>query len=205
MLKLDRNSRKGMTKIIRELRNTEGNRIYAIRKEREARSLKAEKNQLEWDRKHGKRQWGRGTNDNKVWHTCRVTRMKSVTLYANLKNNKNKTICLNFKELQSCAQEEPSDLPTSASLLSFLFFYYTKLDPLALICLCPLLPWTSGEQRSESTDWIRQATFRCDLLRRPPREGQQHLVEFIPNSQPERSSSLLQACVLSDQELPVPR
>lgn len=97
--------------------------------------------------------------------------MKSVTWYANLKNNKNKTICLNFTQ-QSCAQEEPSDLPTSASLLCFLFFNNTKLDPLSLIYLCPLLPCTSGEQRPESTDWIREANFRCDLFRRPPREGQ---------------------------------
>lgn len=65
-MKLERNPRKGMTKIIGELRNTEGNRICTIRKEREARSPKEEKNQLEWDRKHGKGQWGRGTNDNKV-------------------------------------------------------------------------------------------------------------------------------------------
>lgn len=47
-----------MTKIIRELRNTEGNRICAIRKEREARSLKEGKEpagvgQEAWERAVG--------------------------------------------------------------------------------------------------------------------------------------------------------
>lgn len=83
--------------------------------------------------------------------------MKSVTWYANVKNNKNKTICLNFTQ-QSCAQEEPSDLPTSASLLCFLFFNNTKLDPLSLIYLCPLLPCTLGNRGQKTQTGLERPT-----------------------------------------------
>lgn len=71
--------------------------------------------------------------------------------------------------------------PTSPPLLLCSAFssFTTESLILLLTCLRPLLPCTSVEQRPESTDRIREANFRCDLFRRPPREGQQHLVASV--------------------------